>query len=383
VPTLSRSFYELQASNRRKTVLLIVCFVALFAAVGFGLDYYFFDVHPFDFAGGAIPIPVGTLFAVGLATVMALQGYYGGDRQVLGATHARPADPQNPAEKQLLNVVEEMSLAAGINPPPPVYVVPDPDPNAFAVGRDPRHASVAVTEGLLATLDREELQGVMAHELGHVRNLDIRTMTLVAALFGGLVLLSDFAQRGLRFGGARVGGGGRRGGGRSSGGGAILLLVLWLALVVLAPLIGRLLALAVSRSREYDADATGAELTRNPLGLASALRHIEGATEPTRSIGRGAAHLCIADPVGRQVNESEGAWASFWGTHPPMRKRIAILESMAGVMGSPERPIEPETGPAGSPAAGPAAAAPRAPGTTPPPVPGGGMPGGGVQIGHG
>jgi heat shock protein HtpX len=332
---VTRSFYELQASNRRKTALLIACFLLLFAAVGLGMDWYFFGIIPFDFTSGAFRVPVATIFALLVGGGMAAQSYFLGDRQVLTATHSRPADPRIAEEKQLLNVVEEMSIASGINPPPPVYVLPDPDPNAFAVGRDPAHASVAVTEGLLKNLSREELQGVIAHELGHVKNLDIRTMTVVAALFGGLVLLSDFAQRSLRFGfgGGRGGRGGRND--KSQGGAGVILLVLWLLLVILAPLLGRLLALAVSRSREYDADATSAELTRNPLALASALRRIDQATEPTRSIGRGAAHLCIADPLGRSVNRAEGGWGNFWGTHPPMSKRIEILETMAGVVASP------------------------------------------------
>lgn len=351
MPSATRSFYELQALNRRKTALLIACFVVLFATVGLGLDYYLFGSDPFDLSRGAVPFPVATVFAIGLAGATSLHGYFLGDRQVLTATRSRPADPRIAEEKQLINVVEEMSIAAGIAPPPPVYVLPDPDPNAFAVGRDPRHASIAVTEGLLAALNREELQGVIAHEMAHVRNLDIRTMTLVAALYGGIVLLSDFARRGLRFGfGGRGGrGGGRRGGDKSQGGGGLILLVLWIALVVLAPLIGRLMALAVSRSREYDADATGAELTRNPLGLASALRRIDQATEPTRSIGRGAAHLCIADPLGRPANRSESGWGDFWGTHPPIRRRIAVLESMAGVVGTPDRPTDEPPAPAGVP----------------------------------
>jgi Zn-dependent protease with chaperone function len=220
VPGVPRTFYDLQALNRRKTAFLIVCFVVLFALVGLGLDYYFFGTDPLDLTGGAIPVPVATLLATGFAGLSALHGYYTGDRQVLTATRSRPADPRIAEEKQLINVVEEMSIAAGL-PAPPVYVLPDPDPNAFAVGRDPRHASIAVTEGLLAALDREQLQGVVAHELAHVRNLDIRTMTLVAALYGGLVLLSDFAQRGLRFGFAGGGRGGRRGGERREGAEAV------------------------------------------------------------------------------------------------------------------------------------------------------------------
>jgi heat shock protein HtpX len=181
---------------------------------------------------------------------------------------------------------------------------------------------------------------VVAHEMGHVRNLDIRTMTVVAALYGGLVLLSDWTTRVLRFGAMSGSSRSSRGGGRdrSGGGGGglgLILIVVWLLLVVLSPLIGRFMAMAVSRSREYDADATGAELTRNPLGLASALRKIDAATEPTRSVGRGAAHLCIADPMGRAVNNRETVWGDFWGTHPPIRRRISMLESMAGVVSSP------------------------------------------------
>lgn len=347
-PAARATFYELQARNRRKTVLLLAVFVALFAVVGFGFDCYFFGFDPERLFHGEFPMPILTTFAMVTAGVMSLQSYYLGASQVLGATSARPADPRRPDEKQLINVVEELTIAAGLPAPPPVYVVPDPDPNAFAVGRDPRHAAVAVTEGLLQKLDREELQGVIAHELGHVRNLDIRTMTVVAALYGGLVLLSDWAVRVMRFGGGSSRSRGGRDSGRGGGGaaGAVLILV-WLLLVVLAPLLGRLMALAVSRSREYDADATGSELTRNPLGLASALRKIDASIEPTRSVGRGAAHLCIADPMGRQVNERETMWGDFWGTHPPIRKRIAILESMAGVMSAPAEPGDPTLGAGG------------------------------------
>jgi heat shock protein HtpX len=260
---------------------------------------------------------------------------------VLNATHAKPADPHVPDQMQLLNVVDEMRVASGL-PPVQVYVVPDPDPNAFAVGRNPQHASIAVTQGLLDKLNREELQGVVGHELSHVKNLDIRTMTLVAALYGGIVLLSDMGARSMRWGG-RFGGRDRRGGG-------VLFLVLWLFLIFLAPILGRLMALAVSRSREYDADASSAEMTRDPLGLASALRKIDAATEPTRSIGRGAAHLCIADPRGRELNQGESGWANLWGTHPPIQKRIELLESMAGVVST--EPAEVDTAPVRAASAG-------------------------------
>jgi heat shock protein HtpX len=317
------SFYELQAANRRKTAFLIGAFLVLFAALGYGFDW-FFGLSMHRGGGMGVPLPVFSLIGFGIGALSTLSSYYGGDRQVLNATGAKQADPNVPDQKQLLNVVDEMRVASGL-PPVVVYVVPDPDPNAFAVGRDPQHASIAVTQGLLDKLNREELQGVVGHELSHVKNLDIRTMTLVAALYGGIVLLSDMGARSMRWG--RLGG---RGGDRRGGG--VLFLVLWLFLLFLAPILGQLMALAVSRSREYDADASSAEMTRDPLGLASALRKIDAATEPTRSIGRGAAHLCIADPRGRELNQGESGWANLWGTHPPISKRIALLESMAGVV---------------------------------------------------
>ena len=334
-PPQAATFYELQAKNRRNSVLLILLFVGLTGFLGWGVDTFLFGYNPFAAAReGTVALPVATLAAVFFASIFAAQGWYFGASQVLASSLARPVDPSKPDEKQLLNVVDEMAIAAGI-PAPAVYVVPDPDPNAFAVGRDPQHASIAVTEGLLKSLTREELQGVIGHEMSHVRNLDIRAMTLVTALFGALALLSDFSRRSMGWGF-----GGRRRSSSSSGGSGggqimILLFVLWLLVAVLAPILGRLLALAVSRSREYLADASSAELTRNPLGLASALRKIASAVEPTRLVGQGSAHLCIADPRGLGVNDSEGAVAELFGTHPPIGKRIAILENMAGVVGTP------------------------------------------------
>jgi heat shock protein HtpX len=325
------TFYELQAANRRNSILLIVVFIALVAALGLGLDVFFLGFDPTGRHGLAFPI--ATFAAIVFGSLYSLQGWYLGASQVLSASAARPANPAIPEEKQFLNVVEEMSIAAGV-PPPKAYVVPDTDPNAFAVGRDPRHASIAVTAGLLTALDREELQGVISHEMSHVRNLDIRAMTLVTALFGAATLLSDVARRGLYWGG---GGRSSRRSSRDSGGGGgvmLILFILWALLAVLAPLLGQLLVFAVSRSREYLADASGVELTRNPLGLASALRKIGSAHEPTTAINQGSAHLCITDPRGLRLNESEGGMANLLGTHPPIGKRISILESMAGMVGS-------------------------------------------------
>jgi heat shock protein HtpX len=209
-----------------------------------------------------------------------------------------------------------------------VYVVPDSDPNAFATGRNPESSSIAVTCGLLDTLDREELQGVVAHEMSHIRNLDIRVMTVVAALVGAVALLSDWARRGMMWGG----GSRRRDSGRGSGGSGalgVVFLVIWLVAIALAPFMAQMLAMMVSRRREYLADASGAELTRNPIGLAHALEKIEGAAAPTEAIKRGSAHLCIADPLGRRMNIKEGFWSDLFASHPPMASRIAALKAMA------------------------------------------------------
>jgi heat shock protein HtpX len=185
-----------------------------------------------------------------------------------------------------------------------------------------------VTRGLLDTLDREELQGVVAHELSHVRNLDIRVMTVVAALAGAIALLSDWARRGMMWGG----GSRRRDGGREGGGSGVLgivFFVIWLVAIALAPFVAQMLAMMVSRRREFLADASGAELTRNPIGLAHALEKIESAAAPTTAIKRGSAHLCIADPLGRRMNIKEGFWSDLFASHPPMAARIAALKAMA------------------------------------------------------
>jgi heat shock protein HtpX len=321
------NLYEQQAANRRKTWLVMLAFVAFFFLLGLGFDAFYLGT-----TGGFLPI--GSVIALGVGSVSAAVSYFSGDRAVLLATAARPveeleaaaADADKLTLHQLQNVVDEMAIAAGL-PRPQVYVVPDADPNAFATGRDPEHASLAVTRGLLDTLDREELQGVVAHEMSHIRNLDVRVMTIVAALVGAVALLADWARRGMMWGG-----GARRrdrGDDRGSGVAGIILFVVWLMAILLAPLLAQLLAMMVSRRREYLADASGAELTRNPLGLARALEKIEAAAAPTVAVNRGSAHLCIADPLGRPVNLKEGAWSNLFASHPPMSARIAALKDMA------------------------------------------------------
>jgi heat shock protein HtpX len=302
-------------------------FVAFLLLLGYGFDR-------FSVGDGEFVFPIGTLTAFGVGSVSALTGYYSGDRAVLLSTGAVPLDRALSAAateddtlklRQLDNVVEEMSIAAGL-PKPKVYVVPDSDPNAFATGRDPEHASIAVTRGLLDAVSRDELQGVVAHELSHVRNLDIRLMTLIAAMVGTIALLSDWTRRGLYYGPSRTGN--RDGRGKDKGGAAVVLLILWILASLLAPLIGQMLAMMVSRRREYLADASGAELTRNPLALASALEKIEKAHAPTPSIKRGTAHLCIADPLGKVVGLRQGWVPDLLASHPPMANRITALRQM-------------------------------------------------------
>jgi len=325
--TQRATFYELQAENRRNSVLLLAGFFALVLFLGWGIDLFVLGWQPSG--GGMLAFPVATPFALLFGIGHASVSWFAGASQILGSTQAQKADPNDPLERQFINVVEEMAIAAGL-PKPATWVVPDPDPNAFAVGRDPEHAAIAVTRGLLERLDREELQGVVGHEMAHVRNLDIRAMTLVTALFGAAALLSDVARRGLYHSGGRGRSGSRRSGDSGGGGGMAILFLLWILVAAVAPFIARLLALAVSRSREYLADASSAELTRNPLGLAAALKKIGEAHQPTQLIAQGSAHLCITDPRGLKVNERDGEAAEVFGTHPPLWKRIALLESMAG-----------------------------------------------------
>jgi heat shock protein HtpX len=249
---------------------------------------------------------------------------------VLWATGAwEIIEPATPEQRQLVNVVEEMAIASGI-PKPRIWVVPDEDPNAFATGRDAESASIAVTEGLLATLSRDELQGVVAHEMAHVRNLDVRLMTLLAGMVGAIALMSDGMGRTLRLGGRTdVRLGGRSGGGKGSGNPlALVVLALWLLTLIVAPVVSRILAMAVSRKREFLADATAAQFTRNPMALAAALEKLSAATEATRSITRGAAHLCIVDPSPGILSSREGFLADVLASHPPIRQRIIRLTGM-------------------------------------------------------
>jgi heat shock protein HtpX len=312
------NLYDQQKRNLTNTRLFIAGFILLLVLLGLGADGFLYG------AGVSPGIPIATLGALCVGGFSAWWSLHGGDRAVLESTHAVPLDASDPKQRLLENVVEEIAIAGGL-PKPAIYIIPDADPNAFATGSGPEKASIAVTRGLLEKLDRDELQGVIAHEMSHVKNYDVRLMTVVAALAGAILLLADWSRRGLWWGGGRSRGSDREG----RGGLGILFAALWLVSIILAPIIAQIVSLAVSRQREYLADASGAELTRNPLGLASALEKIEAAVEPTPSIKQGIAHLCIADPRGRALNEREGFFSNLLTTHPPIAKRIALLREMA------------------------------------------------------
>lgn len=319
------NLFAQQAANRRKSVWLMLLFVAFFAWLGLGGDWIAWQLtkdlppqayhHLFPF-GGAF------LFAIGFGLVLYIRKT--GASKVLWSTGATLLEtPTTPEEKLLVNVVEEMAIASGI-PKPKIYLVEDADPNAFATGMDPMNASIAVTTGLLLTVNREELQAVIGHEMGHVKNLDIKLMTLMAGLVGAVALISDGLGRGLR-----VGFGGRDSKSSKNMGPLVaVVLVLWIISWILAPIITRLMAVAISRKREYLADAMSAQFTRNPLALASALEKIEGAVAPTAAIKGGVAHLCIADPLGRKAGNMAGLVGDLFATHPPMAMRVARLKAM-------------------------------------------------------
>jgi len=332
--TAGTNLFEQQARNRRLTVAWLVLFILFFGWLGFGGDLALYLAAAARTEGQvAYRFPWIGVVLTTIAAIVAWVSWRRGPQQVLWSTGARQLTaPQTLEEKQLDNVVEEMAIAAGL-PKPKVYVIDDPDPNAFATGRDASTACIAVTTGLLACVNREELQGVIAHEMGHVRNLDVRLMTLIASLVGVIVVLSNGMGRMLRGGGGRGLGGLLGGRGRKASGpllaAALIVFVLWVITLILAPMISRIMAMAVSRDREYLADATSAELTRNPGALASALEKIETHEAPTTAIKAGAAHLCIADPLGKDVNLKEGRLADLMATHPPMAKRIVRLKGMA------------------------------------------------------
>lgn len=301
--------YEQISANRRKSILLVVGAVVLLGAVGYAIGLL------------TQQGPVWLVVGVGLAVVMSIGSYLYGDRIVLTSTRAREVTPEE--QPRLHNIVEGLAIAAGL-PKPRVYVVPEQAPNAYATGRNPEHSSIAVTQGLLDTMNRVELEGVAAHEMSHVLDRDILVGTIVATLVGAVVIMSEFFMRAMWWGGV----GGRRGSDRGGGPAEALLFAFGFLLLVTAPIFGQIVRLAVSRQREYLADAQGAMLTRYPPGLADALRKIGAASGiPMRSANNATAHLWLNQPS-RVQGERMGPMERLFATHPPIEDRIRRLEEM-------------------------------------------------------
>jgi heat shock protein HtpX len=293
--------YQQITSNKRKSLVLLGGFILLYAAIGWVLSLWFGEAAFY--------------IALGIALVMVIVNLYAGDDLVLAVSGAERVESKDEAP-ELWRKVENLSMTAGL-PMPRLYIVPDDSPNAFAAGRKPEQAIVAVTKGLLERLDEEELEGVLAHEVSHVRNYDVRLMTYAAVLAGSIAMISQIFLRGLLWGG---------GGDRDGRGGAnpIVLVVVLIALI-LAPIAAIVIQTAISRRREYVADASAVELTRYPQGLASALRVISGDTTTSARLSNGAiAHMMIAQPL-----SARGRVSRLFATHPPIEDRIARLETMA------------------------------------------------------
>ena len=306
----STTFFAQASANKRNSVLLALFVVAILGLLGFAIGYGVF---------GAPEAGIGTTgAALAFGGVSAVGTYFAGDKLVLAVSGAKEVDETT--APQLMNVVREMAIAANV-PMPRVHLIDDTAPNAFATGRDPKHASIAITTGLLQKLDREELQGVIGHELSHVRNFDIRFTLIVGVMVGAIAMLADFF---LRF---TFWGGGRRGRDRDGGGGAqLIVFVIALVLAILAPLIARFVQLAVSRQREYLADASAIELTRNPYGLERALAKISGDPEVLEAANRGTQHMYFTNPI----KKFEARASGLMSTHPPIVDRINRLRQLTG-----------------------------------------------------
>ncbi len=299
---MRETLYDLIAANKRKTFLFIVI-TSLFLGV---LGYVIVQVLDWGIGGYVF----FALFIIVYNVVL----YYNSDKIALKATGSVPADPDE--FRMLHNIVEEVSIAAG-TPRPKVYIMPSPAPNAFATGRNPENASIAVTTGLLEIMNRQELQGVVAHEMSHIRNYDMLLMTVVAAIGGLIVLLRDFFLRSMFLGG-------RKRERRSGGQAGLILLVVGLVLAIIAPIFVALIRSAISRQREYLADASGAYITRYPQGLAQALAKLRDAGQKMKRASDANAHLFIASPFGKDRFDV----VSMFATHPPIDKRIERLNSL-------------------------------------------------------
>jgi heat shock protein HtpX len=292
--------YDQISANKYKTWFLISLFSVVIILLGLAFGLWMGDAYS------------GIFLAVIVSTIMTLVGYFQGDSVALAASGARAIEKADNPE--LYRLVENLSITAGL-PMPKIYVMQDPAMNAFATGRDPKHASVAVTTGLLQELDRQELEGVLAHELSHIGNYDIRVMTIVVVLVGVILLLSDMMTRSFFFGRSS-----RDNDNNSSAG---IILVIGIVLAILSPIFAQLIKLAVSREREYLADASGARLTRYPDGLIRALEKISVQDRPMSKANHATAHLFLANPFDPHVTKK---FEQMFSTHPPIEERIARLK---------------------------------------------------------
>jgi len=293
-------------SNKRKTLLLIAIFIAFIVTIGYFVGVYL--GYGYGYLIGAL---VFSLF-------MSLSGYYKGDKIALASTGAKAVTKKD--NPYVYRMVENLCITAGM-PVPKVHIIDSPAMNAFATGRDPEHASIALTTGIISALENEELEGVIAHELSHIKNYDIRLMTIVVVLVGTIALLSNWFFRARLFG---IGGGNRRSSGSSGGGkfGAIIMII-GLILLILSPIIAEIIKLAISRKREFLADASGSLLTRYPEGLASALEKISKSNTPLPNASTATAHLFISNPF-----KKKGGMSKLFSTHPPIKERIGKLRGM-------------------------------------------------------
>jgi heat shock protein HtpX len=332
---MAANFRALEAANRRETAVMVVVFMLLFGALGLGLDFAARDIAIVD--GHLVGFPVLTIAALVFAGVQSMVSYYSGASLVLLSVHANPLTPDTTRHQMVLDVINEMATAARMPVPKP-YVIDDPSPNAFATGRDPQHSVICVTQGLVDQMDREELQGVIGHEMSHIADYDIRTMMMIAVMVGGVAMLSDFVYRWMFYGG--FGGRGRNSDSRDNQA-AALITVLVIVLAAVAPIFSQMLAMAVSRQREYLADASSVEFTRNPRALLRALEHIAKIESPLKQATAGTGHLFIVNPREGLREDDEGFFANLFSTHPPLRRRIARLQALLGEAGASTLDVAP------------------------------------------
>ncbi|MEN9803554.1 MAG: putative protease HtpX [Actinomycetota bacterium] len=300
--------FEEIRSNKRRSVLLVGAFVVFVVLVGAAVGYLI--------GGGPVTLVVAILFAGATAFV----SYWKSDAIALRISRARPADPVTYA--RLHNLVEGLCIAGGL-PKPAVYVIDDPAPNAFATGRNPRHAAIAVTTGLLEKMNRVELEGVVAHELSHIRNYDILVSTLAVTMVGAIAVMTDVAIRLMWWNGGRV----SRGGDRDRGGNPLALV--GFALLILAPIVAKAMQAAVSRRRETLADVSACQLTRYPPGLIGALEKLKADSTATHSASMATAHMWIEQPLSGVRDQGRLGWFhKMFDTHPPLDERIALLKEI-------------------------------------------------------